>query len=68
MPNVDESLLNREKDIDAMMSMKVMEAKDLRKCFMQIVEAVVKKGMEQNNNMNKRLAIRKKDERNRRRC
>jgi hypothetical protein len=54
-------LSNREKYINAMTSMKVMEAKDLRKRFMQTIKAMVKKGMLQNNNMKKRLVIRRKD-------
>ncbi len=44
-----------------MTSMKVMEAKYLRKRFMQTIKAMVKKGMLQNNNMKKRLVIRRKD-------
>jgi hypothetical protein len=54
-------LSNREKYINAMTSMKVMEAKYLRKRFMQTIKAMVKKGMLQNNNMKKRLVIRRKD-------
>ncbi len=38
------------------MSMKVMEVENLRKFFMQIVNAIVRKGMQQDNNMNRRAA------------
>ncbi len=38
------------------MSMKVMEVENLRKNFMQIVKAMVRKGMEQDNNMNRKAA------------
>jgi hypothetical protein len=58
---MDELLSNRAKNFDAMMNMKVMEAEDFRKHFMQTIEAMVKKGMEQDNSMNKKVAIRKKD-------
>lgn len=61
MPVVDESLLHKAEDFDAMMNMKVMEADDFRKHFMQTIEAMVKKGMEQDNSLNKRAATRRMD-------
>jgi hypothetical protein len=51
---MDESLSNRIEDFDAMMNMKVMEVEDFKKHFMQTIETIVKKGMEQNYCMNMR--------------
>ncbi len=60
--NVVELLLDRVEDTNAMMNMKVMEVKDLRNSFMQTAEAIARKGMEQEDNMNKRATIgRRKD-------
>jgi hypothetical protein len=51
----------RAEDSEAVMSTEVMEAEDHRKSFMQTAEAMVRKGMEQEDNMNRRAAIGRKD-------
>jgi hypothetical protein len=51
----------RAEDSEAVMNMEVMEAGDHRKSFMQTAEAMVRKGMEQEDNMNRRAAIGRKD-------
>jgi len=51
----------RAEDSEAVMSMEVMEAEDHRKSFMQTAESMVRKGMEQEDNMNRRAAIGRKD-------
>jgi len=54
-------LSDRAEDIEAMMSMKVMEAEDLRKNFMQTAEAMVRTGMKQDDIMNRRAVTGRKD-------
>ncbi len=51
----------RAEDSETVMSTEVMEAEDHRKSFMQTAEAMVRKGMEQEDNMNRRAAIGRKD-------
>jgi hypothetical protein len=54
-------LSDRAEDIEAMMSVKVMEAEDLRKNFMQTAEAMVRTGMKQDDIMNRRAVTGRKD-------
>jgi hypothetical protein len=54
-------LSDKAEVIEAMMSMKVMEAEDLRENFMQTAEAMVRKGMKQDDIMNRRAVTWRKD-------